>query len=280
MRCAIYTRKSADERPDVRLSTIDNQRDLCEKYVASQAGDGWQALEERYDDLGWSGSTMERPALKRLIADIENGLVDAIVVYKIDRLSRSLRDFLGLVDALEKRQVTFVSVTQAFNTSSSMGRLTINVLLSFAQFERELIGERSRDWKAGARAKGLWTSGPPPFGYIVRDLKLEPHPEHAAVVRRVYRQFLKTKSYAPIADDLNASGLRNRLGFEIDGRMVKAMLTSRVYRGDLTFRRNPIPGFHRPIVSEALWQQVQTIIAQIPRYGGRPKRKIASIRYL
>lgn len=261
MRCAIYTRKSHDDRSDSQLTSTTRQRELCRAYIDSQAEAGWIVVAD-YEDVGQSGGTIERPALRNLLTDIDAGLIDIIVVYKIDRLSRSLRDFLNLVERFDQADATFVSVTQAFSTTSSMGRLTLNVLLSFAQFEREMIGERARDWKAGARDRGLWTSGPPPFGYRVRDLRLEPDPERANVVREVYRAFNRGSTFADIRRMLNDRGHRNRLGNEIDGRMVKAMLSSPVYRGHLTYRGQAIPGTHCAIVSVGQWNAAQRRLAR------------------
>ena len=184
LRCAVYTRKSTEEGLNKEFSTLDAQRDACEAYVASQRAEGWTLVRDRYDDGGFSGGTLERRALKRLLSDIERGLVDVVVVYKIDRLSRSLTDFAKLVDVFEAHGVTFVSVTQAFNTTTSMGRLTFNVLLSFAQFEREVIGERIRDKVAASKARGMWMGGKVPLGYDTRDRKLVVNETEAARVRR------------------------------------------------------------------------------------------------
>jgi site-specific DNA recombinase len=172
MRCAVYTRKSSEEGLDMEFNSLDAQREACEAYIASQKPEGWVLVHDRYDDGGVSGGTLERPALKRLLADIERGQVDVVVVYKIDRLSRSLMDFAKLVEVFERRNVTFVSVTQSFNTTTSMGRLTLNILLSFAQFEREVIGERIRDKFAASRKKGMWMGGFVPLGYRVENRKL------------------------------------------------------------------------------------------------------------
>ena len=172
LRCAVYTRKSSEEGLDMEFNSLDAQREACEAYVASQKAEGWVPLPDRYDDGGVSGGTLERPALKRLLAEIETGKVDIVVVYKIDRLSRSLMDFARLVEVFDRKSVTFVSVTQSFNTTTSMGRLTLNVLLSFAQFEREVIGERIRDKVAASRKKGIWMGGWAPIGYDVKNRKL------------------------------------------------------------------------------------------------------------
>ena len=172
IRCAIYTRKSSEEGLDMEFNSLDAQREACEAYVASQKREGWVQVPDRYDDGGFSGGTLERPALKRLLADIEAGRIDCVVVYKIDRLSRALVDFTKLVEVFDRHNVTFVSITQSFNTTTSMGRLTLNILLSFAQFEREVIGERIRDKFAASRKKGMWMGGTPPLGYDVKDRKL------------------------------------------------------------------------------------------------------------
>src|SRR3712207_760649 len=184
LRCAVYTRKSTEEGLEQAFNSLDAQRDACEAYVASQRAEGWTLVRDRYDDGGFSGGTLERPALKRLLADIEAGRVDVVVVYKIDRLSRSLTDFAKLVDVFEAHGVTFVSVTQAFNTTTSMGRLTLNILLSFGQFEREVIGERIRDKVAASKARGMWMGGKVPLGYDARDRKLVVNAAEAARVRR------------------------------------------------------------------------------------------------
>lgn len=263
VRCAIYTRKSHDERADAQLGSIERQRELCEAYIASQADAGWTVVGDRYEDPGQSGGTLVRPALARLLAEVDAGEIDVIVVYKIDRLSRSLRDFLNLVARFDRVGATFVSVTQAFSTTTSMGRLTLNILLSFAQFERELTGERSRDWKAGARARGLWTSGPPPFGYLLRDLRLEPDAERADVVRWLFKRFVKTGEYRGLAREMNERGYRNRLGGLFDGRHIKRIVTSRTYRGELPHAGGFLPGLHRPIVSEQLWRRARDVADRI-----------------
>jgi DNA invertase Pin-like site-specific DNA recombinase len=190
LRCAVYTRKSTEEGLDMEFNSLDAQREACEAYVASQRSEGWVLVPDRYDDGGVSGATLERPALKRLLRDVETGLVDVIVCYKIDRLSRSLSDFSKLVDLFDRQQVTFVSVTQSFNTTTSMGRLTLNILLSFAQFEREVIGERIRDKFAASRRKGMWMGGTVPFGYRVENRKLVVREDEAAIVRSLFERFL------------------------------------------------------------------------------------------
>jgi DNA invertase Pin-like site-specific DNA recombinase len=191
VRCAIYTRKSTESGLEQSFNSLDAQREASEAFIKSQAQEGWVALEERYDDGGLSGASLERPALKRLLGDISEGKVDAVVVYKVDRLTRSLADFAKLVELFEDKKVSFISITQQFNTTTSMGRLTLNVLLSFAQFEREVIGERIRDKIAASKVKGLWMGGPAPLGYDVVDKKLVVNEEEAETLRMIYRAYLK-----------------------------------------------------------------------------------------
>ena len=190
VRCAIYTRKSSDEGLEQDFNSLHAQRDACSAYILSQTSEGWVALPERYDDGGISGGTLERPALQRLLADVTAGKIDTIVVYKVDRLSRSLFDFARLVELFEKADTTFVSITQAFNTTSSMGRLTLNMLLSFAQFEREVTGERIRDKIAASKAKGMWMGGVPPLGYKPDGRSLAIVPEHATLARLIFDRYL------------------------------------------------------------------------------------------
>jgi len=194
LRCAIYTRKSSEEGLEQDFNSLDAQREACEAYLASQKHEGWGALAEMYDDGGFSGGTMDRPALKRLLADIAAGKIDVVVVYKVDRLTRALSDFAKMVDIFDERKVSFVSVTQAFNTTSSMGRLTLNVLLSFAQFEREVTGERIRDKIAASKKKGMWMGGQPSLGYDVSDRKLIVNEVEAETVRHIFRRYRELKS--------------------------------------------------------------------------------------
>src|SRR3954467_2349647 len=212
IRCAVYTRKSTEEGLEQDFNSLDAQRESCEAYVASQRQEGWVLVPDRYDDGGFSGGTLERPALKRLLADIEAGRVDIIVVYKSDRRSRSLMDFAKLVEVFDRKSVTFVSITQSFNTTTSMGRLTLNVLLSFAQFEREVIGERIRDKFAASRRKGMWMGGWAPLGYDVKDRKLVINEAEATKVRWIFDRFLKTGSTMIVARELAAEGFRNKYG--------------------------------------------------------------------
>ena len=206
LRCAVYTRKSSEEGLEQEFNSLDAQREACEAYIASQKPEGWVLVPDRYDDGGISGATLERPALKRLLADIEAHRVDVVVVYKIDRLSRALMDFSKLVEVFDRNNVTFVSVTQSFNTTTSMGRLTLNILLSFAQFEREVIGERIRDKFAASRKKGMWMGGFVPLGYDVKDRKLVVNEAEAETVRRIFERFTKTGSVTELVRALRDEG--------------------------------------------------------------------------
>lgn len=197
LRCAVYTRVSTDERLNMEFNSLDAQREACEAFIASQKAEGWVLVPDFYDDGGWSGGTLVRPALRRLITDIEDGRIDVVIVYKIDRLSRSLMDFSKLVEVFDGHSVTFVSVTQSFNTTTSMGRLTLNILLSFAQFEREVIGERIRDKVAASRKKGIWMGGFVPLGYVVKDRKLIVDEAEAATVRMIFERFVRVGSPRP-----------------------------------------------------------------------------------
>jgi site-specific DNA recombinase len=196
VRCAIYTRKSTEHNLDLEFNSLDAQREACEAYIKSQAHEGWRLLPDRYDDGGLSGASLDRPALQKLLADVRAGKIDTVLVYKVDRLTRSLADFAKLVELFDAHAVSFVSITQSFNTTSSMGRLTLNVLLSFAQFEREVIGERVRDKFAVSKRKGLWVGGPVPLGYRCVDKKLIPDAEEAQTVRTIFRRYLVLGSLA------------------------------------------------------------------------------------
>src|SRR5688572_846787 len=210
LRCAAYTRKSSEEGLEQEFNSLDAQREACEAYIASQKPEDWLLVPDRYDDGGISGATLERPALQRLLADIEARRVDIVVVYKIDRLSRSLMDFSRLVEVFDRNSVTFVSITQSFNTTTSMGRLTLNILLSFAQFEREVIGERIRDKFAASRKKGMWMGGFVPLGYAVKDRKLVINKAEAAIVCAVFQRFAKLGSGTTVVQQLAAENVRNR----------------------------------------------------------------------
>ena len=208
--CAVYTRKSTEEGLDQDFNSLAAQHEACANYIASQKCEGWMMLKDRYDDGGFSGGTLERPAVKRLLDDVRHGLVNTIVVYKIDRLSRSLADFVKLVELFDQYKVTFVSITQSFNTTTSMGRLTLNILLSFAQFERELGGERVRDKIAASRKRGIWMGGMPALGYDVVERKLVANPQEAALVQEMFSRFAATPSMSTIVKDLRKRGVTSK----------------------------------------------------------------------
>src|SRR5256885_2678342 len=255
LRCAVYTRKSSEEGLDQEFNSLDAQRDACESYIASQKAEGWVLLRDRYDDGGISGATLERPALKQLLADIETGRVDIVVVYKIDRLSRALMDFAKLVEVFDRNHVTFVSVTQSFNTTTSMGRLTLNILLSFAQFERELTGERIRDKFAASRKKGMWMGGWAPLGYDVRDRKLVVNEAEAATVRRIFQQFTRVGSATTLVRSLRLEGITGKRGKLVDKGYLYKLLNNRVYVGQAVHKGTAYPGEHQAIISQQLWDK-------------------------
>ena len=265
LRCAIYTRKSSEEGLDMEFNSLDAQREACEAYIASQRSEGWAAIREPYDDGGVSGGTLERPALQRLLADVEAGLIDVIVVYKIDRLSRSLMDFARLVEIFDRNQVTFVSVTQSFNTTTSMGRLTLNILLSFAQFEREVIGERIRDKFAASRKRGMWMGGYVRLGYDVRDRKLIINEAEAATVRMIFKRFVAIGSATKLAKALVAEGVRTKSGRLVDKGYIYRLLNSQVYLGQATHKGVSYPGEHAPIIDRSLWDKVHSVLQISPR---------------
>ncbi len=265
LRCAVYTRKSSEEGLEQEFNSLDAQREACEACIASQRSEGWVLVRDRYDDGGVSGGTLDRPALQRLMADIEDGLVDIVVVYKIDRLSRSLADFAKLVEVFDRQGVTFVSVTQAFNTTTSMGRLTLNILLSFAQFEREVTAERIRDKFAASRRKGIWMGGNPPFGYRVANRKLVVVEEHADLVRRVFDRFIETGSSTLIANELARQGVLTPKGNPIDKKLVYRILNNRVYIGEAVHKGDSYPGEHDAIVDREMWDKVHAILQDSPR---------------
>jgi site-specific DNA recombinase len=282
-RVAIYTRKSSEEGLTTQqFNSLDAQREACVAYVGSQKHEGWIAVDDRYDDAGFSGGTLERPALQRLLCDVERGKVDLIAVYKIDRLSRSLSDFIKLIDLFDRHQVSFVSITQQFNTTTSMGRLTLNVLLSFAQFEREVIGERIRDKFAASRAKGLWMGGIPCLGFDVRDRKLVVSPTEAELVRLIFRRFLDLGSALLVIRELNAQGHRTkswttqsgmfRKGRPFDKGTLYKILRNRTYLGEAVHKGRSYPGEHEPIVDRATWDRVHEVLAANAKRRGNEAR--------
>src|SRR6266478_4150334 len=271
VRCAIYTRKSSEEGLEQEFNSLQAQREACEAFIDSQRHEGWVCLRTAYDDGGFSGATMDRPALQQLLADITAGRVDTVVVYKIDRLTRSLADFAKIVEILDARRASFVSVTQQFNTTTSMGRLTLNVLLSFALFEREVIGERIRDKIAASKQKGMWMGGVPPLGYRAHDRKLVIVDSEAEIVRLIFRRYAERGSVRLLKDELESRGIQSKLRTSASGRIsggkpfargaLYLMLQNRIYRGEIVHREQSYVGEHEPIIDQPLWDAVQTQFA-------------------
>ena len=281
LRCAVYTRKSTEEGLEQAFNSLDAQREACVAYIESQRHEGWILIPEYYDDGGYSGGSMDRPALKQLITDVAAGKVDTIVVYKVDRLTRSLADFAKIVEVLDNAGVSFVSVTQAFNSTTSMGRLTLNVLLSFAQFEREVTGERIRDKVAASKAKGMWMGGPVPLGYDVKDRKLVINEAEAVIVRRIFTRYCELWSIGKLVFELAREGVKTKVRPYKDGRIVGGipftkgplayLLSNRVYAGEVTHKGKVYTGEHDALIDLALWQQAQAILA-----GNRVERRLGS----
>jgi len=271
-RCAVYCRVSSDERLDQEFNSIDAQKEAAHAYIASQRAEGWIPVADDYDDPGYSGGNTDRPALKRLLADIERGLIDIVVVYKIDRLTRSLADFAKMVDVFDQHDVSFSAVTQQINSATSMGRLMLNVLLSFAQFEREVTSERIRDKIAAAKRKGMWMGGVPSIGYDVVNRQLVVNEAEAAVVRRIFAEMLTIGSPTQIAANLTAEGIttkawttqegQTRSGTRIDKKYLHKLLRNRIYLGELSHKGNWYPGAHPPIIDRALWDKVHAVLAK------------------
>ena len=266
-RCAIYTRKSSEEGLEQDYNSLHAQREACEAFVRSQAGEGWKLIRTAYDDGGFSGGTMERPALQQLLAHIREGLIDVVVVYKVDRLTRALADFARMVELFDNQSVSFVAVTQQFNTTSSMGRLTLNVLLSFAQFEREVIGERIRDKVAASKRKGIWMGGTLPMGYDVRERKLVINQDEARTVREIFERYLELGSVRELKNDLDQRGIVSAVKLSRKGKQrggkpfsrgaLYCLLSNRIYRGEIRHKQQSHPGQHEPIMSRELWERVQ-----------------------
>ena len=267
IRCAVYTRKSTEEGLEQDFNSLDAQREACAAFILSQRHEGWVAVPDIYDDAGYSGGNMERPALKALLADITLGKVDVIVVYKVDRLTRSLADFAKIVDVLDVKAASFVSVTQSFNTTSSMGRLTLNVLLSFAQFEREVTGERIRDKIAASKAKGMWMGGPPPLGYDVVDRKLVVNQAEAETVRHIFQRYVELGSGTALGVELELDGITSKPRVSRHGRPYGAnritrgalycMLQNRLYVGQVTHKGQIYKGQHDAIVDREVFDAAQ-----------------------
>src|SRR3979409_625485 len=284
LRCAIYTRKSTEHGLELEFNSLDAQRDACEAYIKSQASQGWKALPQHYDDPAYSGGNLDRPALKQLLADIEAGRIDVVVVYKIDRLTRSLADFAKLVEAFDARSISFVAVTQQFNTTTSMGRLTLNVLLSFAQFERELSSERVRDKIAASRRKGKWTGGTVPLGYDAKDKKLIINKTEAETVRTIFRRYLELQSFSKLVADLDIRGIVTKLrntriaqysgGISFTYGPLAYFLKNRVYVGEVHHGGKWFQGEHKAIVDRAIFDRVQQLLAA--KSNGRKAKRSQS----
>jgi site-specific DNA recombinase len=284
VRCAIYTRKSTEEGLEQEFNSLDAQREAAEAYVKSQAHGGWICLPDRYDDGGFTGGNLDRPALQRVLADIEQGKVDAVITYKVDRLSRSLLDFSKMMEVFDRHQVSFVSVTQQFNTATSMGRLVLNVLLSFAQFEREIISERTRDKIAATRRKGKWAGGTPLLGYDVapRGTKLLVNEEEAVRVRAIFALYLEHQALLPVVQELSRRGWttkrwvnkagRQRGGRPFDRTNLYRLLTNVVYLGKVRYKDEVHAGEQPALVDAATWEQVQALLRGNGRSGGGPGR--------
>jgi site-specific DNA recombinase len=271
MRCAIYTRKSTEHNLDLEFNSLDAQREACEAYIKSQAHEGWRLMRGRYDDGAFSGASLERPALQELLAEVRAGQIDIIMVYKVDRLTRSLADFAKLVELFDQHAVSFVSVTQSFNTTSSMGRLTLNVLLSFAQFEREVIGERVRDKIAASKRKGIWVGGPVPLGYAAVNKKLVVLPQEAETVRWIFNRYLELGSVGLLVQELDRKGIRTKCRPGANGLMgggarfgvgaLAYLLKNRIYVGEVAYRGEIHCGEHDAIVEPAIFEAVHAKFA-------------------
>ena len=278
VRCAIYTRKSTEEGLQQEFNSLDAQRESAEAYIKSQQHEGWTCLPDRYDDGGFTGGNMERPALRRLMADIEAGRIDCVVVYKVDRLSRSLLDFAQLMGKFDKHHIAFVSVTQQFNTTNSMGRLMLNVLLSFAQFEREIISERTRDKIAATRRKGNWCGGLPPLGYDVVNTKLVLNPSEAEQVRAIFDLYIQHEGLVRAAQELGARGWRTKQwttkrgtskgGRPYDKNSLYGMLRNVTYLGKLKYKSEVHEGEHEAIIDRDVWNRVQSLLRRNGSNGG------------
>ena len=288
VRCAIYTRKSTEEGLEQAFNSLDAQREACEAYIKSQAGEGWVALPMAYDDGGFSGGNMERPGLRAMMQEIDRGGIDVVVVYKVDRLTRALSDFSKIVERFDKRGVSFVSVTQAFNTTTSMGRLTLNVLLSFAQFEREVTSERIRDKLAASRRKGMWMGGKAPFGYTFRDKKLHADETDAETVRRMFRRYLELKSVRLLRDEFEQQGIISKAwisrhghargGVPFNRGALYHLLQNRIYIGEIEHKDERHKGQHDGIVPRDLFDAVQDQLADARRRETGPQR--STVRHL
>ncbi|MDR2799741.1 MAG: recombinase family protein, partial [Desulfovibrio sp.] len=284
IRCAIYTRKSTEEGLEQEFNSLDAQREAAEAYIVSQRSEGWECLPSRYDDGGFTGGNVDRPALQRLLADVDANRVDCVVVYKVDRLSRSLLDFSKLMDSFDKHGVSFVSVTQQFNTTHSMGRLTLNILLSFAQFEREIIAERTKDKMSAARRKGKWVGGIPMLGYNIAPDggKLLVNPEEAVQTRALFTLYLERESLLEVCGECDLRGWRTKEWKSAKGRVhggkpytkndLQRLLRNVIYLGKVEYEGRIYEGEHEAIVDEDTWERVQKLMTRNWRTGGKEVR--------
>ena len=284
VRCAIYTRKSSEEGLEQSFNSLQAQREACEAYIASQRHEGWHAISKKYDDGGFSGGNMNRPALKQLLDDIDARLVDTVVVYKVDRLTRSLMDFSKIIEAFDQKAVSFVSVTQQFNTTTSMGRLTLNVLLSFAQFEREVTGERIRDKIAASKKKGMWMGGVVPLGYDLKGRKLVVNAKEAKIVEEIFEQYLTLGSVAELKRYLDGKRIRTKIRTSVNGRTfggerysrggLYKLLKNEVYIGKIAHRGHSYDGQHLAILSPETWEKASTLLQANNQGQRRPGRTL------
>ena len=284
-RCAVYTRKSSEEGLEQDFNSLQAQREACEAFIKSQAGEGWRLVKTPYDDGGISGGTIERPALQRLLSDIDEGRIDVVVVYKVDRLTRSLADFAKMVEIFDAHHASFVSIAQQVNTTTSMGRLTLNVLLSFAQFEREVTGERIRDKIAASKKKGMWMGGVCSLGYDIRDRRLVPNQEESKLVRNIYKRYLEVGSVRLLKHDLDRRGIVSKIrvsksGARSGGRpfsrgALYALLANPIYIGEIRHKKVRHPGQHEAIVDRETWKKVQRRLSDRTARDGTPKIKAA-----
>ncbi len=288
VRCAIYTRKSTEEGLEQEFNSLAAQREAAQAYIASQHHEGWLCLPETYDDGGFTGANTDRPGLQRLLADCAAGRIDCVVVYKVDRLSRSLLDFGRIIETFDQQQVAFVSVTQQFNTATSMGRLVLNVLLSFAQFEREIISERTRDKIAATRRKGKWCGGPPILGYDVHNMRLVVNEEEAARVRATFALYLRLQALSETVAELGRRGWVNKCwrthkGQEVGGKVftkssLHKLLTNVLYAGQIKHKREVHAGEHERLIAPELWQQVQDLLhAQAQTKGAMARNRFGAL---
>src|SRR5271154_1724216 len=286
-RCAVYTRKSSEEGLEQDFNSLHAQREASEAFIKSQQGEGWKLVQTAYDDGGLSGGNMERPALQRLLEDIRHGLIDVVVVYKVDRLTRSLADFARMVEVFDAQGVSFVAVTQQFNTTTSMGRLTLNVLLSFAQFEREVTGERIRDKIAASKKKGIWMGGMVPLGYEVHERRLVVNEAEAARVREIFGRYLELGSVRLLMEEMNRRGIRSKVRVARNGKTsggnsffrgaLYVLLSNPIYIGEIRHKGVRHPGLHEPILDRQLWEKTQLLLrSQAVRGASRATKSVAS----